>query len=264
MSGDGLTFFYGGYEHLKGEVYPYKIEIFPRKSNRGVRWASLHRMTVKGNFLDVNPELDDAGVNARMVAMRNAYLHDYKNCGFKLDDGTVTRHFFDNDDAENLSGNVISYRSWDNMTDTELANTRSFTVAIESLWQESYSGLYYFRETLERFGDGGEVWRMYNNWEGDPVRETIFNKSKVYIVQRGLIIAQDFHIAPPDPWFPDDEQGWRQEEYLESPTYHGDPTFSLAKATHFITRYAYYFEDLGPHTQTPNPWLLAPQGLGYT
>lgn len=262
---DGLIWYYGNYEHLPGEVYPARIEVIPHKSTRGVRWASTHRMSVGGHFIDINPELDAAGVEARVAAHRTAYLHDYKNCGFLLNDlaKTPTSHKFDNDDENNLSGNVLSYKSWENLTDTEFANTRSFSMKVESLWQESYSSLYYFNETISQRGTGGPVWRMYNNWSGDPVKQTIFPTSKVYVVQRGLIIAQDFHAAPPLPWWPDYEQEWRYQEALESPKFHGDPYFSLTKATHFVTRYAYFYENIGPPRRTPNPWLIAPQGFGY-
>lgn len=251
---NGLIWYYGSYEHPAGEVYPRNIEVRPIQSDRGIRWATLFRMSVAGSFVNQNPELDAAGVNTRIGQIRAAYLNDYQDCGFKLEDGTVTNHRIINSDPYNLSGTKIVHRSWDNVYPTEFANTRSFSVTVESLYLSYYNEIVYFSETTQKIGTGGEVWRLYNLWDGTPVRETIFNTSKVIHVTRGTIVGLTTWPTPPPPLWPLEEQLWRRQIIYASPRYHGDLGFT--KGTHYAVNYAYFFERSGPDATTrTNTWF---------
>jgi hypothetical protein len=246
-------FFYGGYEHPAGEVYPTKLEIIPHFSEVGVKWGSTFAMEVSGNFLDVNPELDPAGVNARISAMESAYKFDYRDCGFKFNDGSLTEHYLLTDDAFNLSGNKVVWRSWDNMTPTEFANTRSFSIRIQAKFETNYNNVLEFRETLQQIGTGDEVWRLYNNFAGEPVKEVIFNQSKVLHVQKGYVVGMKGYIAIPDPIWPEEEQQWRRVNVKSTPRHHGHLSFD--RETHYRTDYAYFFERIGADPlPVPSPW----------
>ena len=258
MSSDqGLIWFYGDYEHPAGEVYPKTIEILPKHSDKGVRWASFFRMEVAGSFVGTNPfvdgpELTPAQVDARIIEMEAEYLNDYKDCGFKLKDGTPTEHYMTNNDPFNLSGNKIMHRSWDNQYPTEFANTRSFSITIESLFLQSYNPIVYFHETTQRIGTGGPVWALHNNWGEDPEREEIFTKSKVTHVTRGTIVGLTARPTIPPPLWPEEEQEWKREVSDSSPQFHGDLSFT--KGTHYVRSYAYYFERIGPDPTPSRNW----------
>lgn len=254
MSSNGLIWYYGNYEHPPGEVYPQKIEVRPLSSDRGLRWAYIVRTQVAGSFVNQSPELDAAGVNSRIATMEQAYRYDYQDYGFKLSNGALTQHHLNTDDPFNLSGNKIVHRSWDNMWPTEFANTRSFTVTLESIIQQSEHRILFFSETTQRIGNGGPTWRLYNQWNGTPVREEITNTSKVYHVQRGTIVGLDTWPTPPDPWWPLEEQQWRRTITQASPRLHGHP--SLARATHYALSYTYYFERGNSDPTSPiNTWF---------
>jgi len=255
MSNTGeLKFVYGSYEHPLGEVYPRKIEIIPEASQRGVRWASRYRMEVAGNIVQTGTtELTAAQVGARIAGIQAAYESDYQDAGFKYSDDSWTPHKMTNGDAFNLSGNHVTKLSWD--TDagaTEFANTRSFTIVIESLFMQSYNPILFFSERVQRIGNGGEVWSLFNLWDGTPVKETIFTTSKIYHVQRGTIVGLLDWPSPPPPLWPDDEHQEKRIVIQGSPDFHGDLNF--IKGTHYPVQYVYYYERSGTDGLTPNPW----------
>jgi hypothetical protein len=249
-----LIWYYGSYEHPVGEVYPRNIEVRPLQSDMGVRWGTVFRMSVAGSFVNQSPELTPKQVGTRIQDMKDAYRDDYKDCGFKHSDGTLTPHRIVNADPFNLSGTKIVHRSWDNVYPTEYANTRSFSVTVQSLYLSEYNDVVYFHETTQKIGTGGEVWRLYNQWDGTPVRETVFNTSKVIHVTRGTIVGLYTWPTPPPPLWPLEEQEWKRQIVYGSPKHHGD--LSFLKGTHYAVSYAYFFERNGPDATSPyNTWF---------
>lgn len=252
MSSNGLKFFYGNYEHLTGEVYPAKIEVIPKFSPDGVRWATQYTFRLAGNFVDVEPELDASGVNTKIGTILNAYKDDYKDCGFKLADGSLTNHYMKSNDQYNLSGNRIVYRSWDHSLPTEFANTRSFSVGITSLWRNSYDNILSWNESTEKTGTGGPIREVRTTWNGTPYMYTIANQSKVTHVQQGEIISLDDWATPPAPYWPNEELVHLRVIQQNSPKFWGDPSYT--KPTHFVLRYKYIFQRIGPSPLKPNLW----------
>ena len=252
MSSNGLKFFYGDYEHLVGEVYPAKIEVIPKFSPDGVRWATQYTFRLKGTFVDVEPELDPSGVDTKIGTILNAYKDDYKDCGFKLPDGTLTKHYMKSNDQYNLSGNRVVYRSWDHESPTEFANTRSFSIGIGSLWRNSYDNILSWTEATEKTGTGGPIREVRTTWNGTPYMYTIANRSKVTHVQQGEIVSLDTWATPPAPYWPNEELVHLRVIQQNSPKFWGDPSYT--KPTHFVTRYKYIFQRIGPSPVQPNLW----------
>lgn len=252
MSSNGLKFFYGDYEHLVGEVYPAKIEVIPRFTPEGLRWASQWTYRLKGNFVDVNPELSPTGVNTKIGQIYDAYKDNYKDCGFRLPDGSLTKHYMKSNDQYNLSGNRLVYRSWDHQTPTEFANTRSFSIGISSLWRDSIDPIISWTESTERTGTGGPIREVRTTWNGTPYMYTIAKQSKVTHIQQGEVVSLDDWARAPLPYWPDEELVHLRVIQRSSPKYHGDPNFS--KPTHFVLRYKYIFQRIGPDPVRPRLW----------
>ena len=250
---NGLIWFYGGYEHDPGEVFPRRIEIRPLMSDRGYRWGSKFRFSVGGSFVNESPELDESGVDTKIGTMITEYTHDYKDCGFKLQDGTLTNHVMYNDDPFNLSGNHIIHRSWDNRYPTEFANTRSYSITVEALFQENYSQILSYDEKVTKFGTGGPRWELYETWDGTPVRKNILSRTKVGYVQQGSIVGLSGYPPLPAPYWPQDEQQWKRKVTHRSGKLHGHLSYS--RATHYQIDYSYYFEmALGNNSTNFNIW----------
>jgi len=244
MSSNGLKFFYGNYEHLVGEVYPAKIEVIPKFTPDGIRWATQYTFRLKGSFVDVEPELSPSGVDTKINDILVAYRDDYKDCGFRLPDGTLTNHYMKSSDQYNLSGNRVVYRSWDHQTPTEFANTRSFSIGISSLWNSSINNILSWNESVEKTGTGGPIREVRTTWNGIPYMYTIANQSKVTHVQQGEIVSLGTWATPPDPLWPNEELVHLRVIQQNSPKYWGDPSYT--KPTHFVVRYKYIFQRVGP------------------
>jgi len=249
----GLIFEYGSYRHERGEVYPQMIEIMSVDSDRGYRWAFDYRMQIAGNFCQApdNP-LTPATIDAKILALTNAYGDDYRDFGFLFGDLTRTSHYMETDHVDNLSGNKVLSRSWDYQSPAEFANTRSFQIRLGAKVFSSYSSILYFQETVSQRGTGGPRWNYQERWQGEPIREDITEKTAVEIYQRGIVVGANSFVQPPPPWWPDDEQ--QEFRYIErvSPRLHGHPSF--AKATHHTVRYSYKFMMAVSPNQNPNIW----------
>jgi len=248
MSSSGLIFYYGGYQHPAGEVYPAKIEVVPQFTADGVRWANQYTWRLKGDFFG-DPELDASDVTSRISGLVSAYKDDYRDCGFLLPDGSQSAHYMKTNDQFNLSGNRVVYRSWDNETPTEYANTRSFSIGISSLWQDSYDNILGWTESTERTGTGGPIKEARATWRGEPYMYTVANKSKVTHVQQGEIVSLQTWATPPEPYWPEEELVHLRVIQQNSPKYWGSPGYG--KPTHFVLRYKYIFQRLGPSPIQP-------------
>jgi hypothetical protein len=249
----GLIFEYGSYQHERGEVYPQMIEIMSVDSDRGYRWAFDYRMQIAGNFCQApdNP-LTPATIDAKILALTNAYANDYQDFGFLFGDLSRTSHYMETDHVDNLSGNKVLSRSWDYQSPAEFANTRSFQIRLGAKIFSSYSSILYFQETVSQRGTGGPRWNYQERWQGIPIREDITQRTAVEIYQRGIVVGANSFVQPPPPWWPDDEQ--QEFRYIErvSPRLHGHPSF--AKATHHTVRYSYKFMMAVSPNQNPNIW----------
>ena len=252
-SNEGLVFYYGAYQHLPGEVYPAKIEMIPQFSPDGVRWGRQYTWRLKGSFVNVSPELSASEVSGRMAAMRDAYKEDYQDCGFLLPDGSLSSHYMKSNDQFNLSGNRVVYRSWDQELPTELANTRSFSIGISSLWRDSYDNIISWTESTEKTGTGGPIERIRTTWNGTPYKYRVANRSKVVHVQQGEVVSFDDWVTPPEPYWPEEELQHLRVIQQSSPKHHGFPGYS--KPTHFVLRYKYIFERIGPQPFTQRRWF---------
>lgn len=254
MPSDGMIFYYGDYEHQKGEVYPRTIEVRPQATQQGVRWSSLHRMQIAGDFCAApGVTLDAEAIGERITELQDAYLFDYQDCGFKLSDGTETPHKLVNDDDDNLSGNIIRHRSWDHVTEAEYAATRSFSVTIDALFRESYKEIVFFKEQVTRRGTGGPLFKTFTLFDGTPVKQILTTHSKVFHVQRGTVIGLNQFPSYPGPLWPSEEQVWLRTITQHSPTFHGDLSFT--KGTHYRIDYTYFFERPSAQSLPPNNWI---------
>jgi hypothetical protein len=258
----GFQFYYGTgdqpYIHPKGEVYPESIEIIPRFGEEGVRWAADYIWRLRGNFLDTIPtrnpvtaELSMAEITTRINNMRTAYNRNYQNCGFLDDNGNQTSHVLTSNSNLNLSGNRVTRRSWDNLSPTEYANTRSFSFTIQALMSMADSQIISFKEGVSKTGTGGPTWKVRETWSGEPYKYFLTRQSKVVHVQQGEIVSLGSWFSPPSPYWPLEEMQEHRVITMHTPRYHGNGI-----PTHYRTTYKYVFERLGdsPNFRPNSGW----------
>lgn len=253
MSGE-YRFRYGNFLHPACEVYPKRIAVQPLFSDRGIRWGSRVSMRIAGDLVQVGAtELTPAEIQTRMNQIEAAYANDYQNAGFELD-GAWSSHYLLTNSANNLSGNKIVYRSWENALPTELANTRSFEVEIQATFADAYSDIFHFSETTTKVGSGGPMWRIYPRWNLAPVKVQTTLNSPVRHVTSGRIVSATGFLSPPAPYWPNEEQEWRRRITYVGPRNHGHPS---GRFTHYEVRYQYSFLRLGPDPMTNfNTWYV--------
>jgi hypothetical protein len=245
-----LTFHYGLFTHPDCEVYPKSMTFQKRRSKDGKVYANAVQLHVAGDLIGANTK---AEIDARIGELDGVYAVDGHDVGFKLE-GNWTQHRLLNNDAANLTGNRVIYRSWDNTLPTEFANTRSFSIGFEAVFNDGDQNIIEFDESVIRVGTGGPLWKIYPKWNGDPIKVEIADKTPVTHVQRGYVLSRGQHLAPPPPLWPLEHQGWRRVVRQDQPTNWGfvransnpSPKFSL-----YRTSWEYYFERLGPDPTTP-------------
>lgn len=247
----GVTFFYGDFTHRPCEVFPKLFSVENLKGNNGITWAHRYTLEIGGDL--VGPDGEEMTANevvTRIGLIDTAYRDEYKDCGFRMHDGTTTVHSLTNNDALNLTGNRIVYRSWENLHPGELANTRSFAVRIEALFRANNgNSVFSYTERTRKIGTGGPTWRLYPTFAGTIQKEFVTPISPVIHITTGELIS-GVPLPAPSPLWPLEEQQWRREIEVGTPLDHGHPT---AKFTHYQTRWRYHFERLGPSALTSSP-----------
>tara|TARA_R110000765_G_scaffold210133_1_gene315326 strand:+ start:150 stop:944 length:795 start_codon:yes stop_codon:yes gene_type:complete len=261
VDGKGLAFYYGNganpYIHEKGEVYPEAIEIIPRFTPEGTRWAADFIWRLRGNFFQdpaQTSELSTAQVGVKIAALRDAYNVNYQDCGFLLDNGDPSVHVLRSQVSNNISGNRVTRRSWDNLSECEYANTRSFSMTVQAVFLMADSNLISFNEGVSKTGTGAATWKVRANWRGEPYKHYLTSKSKVVHIQQGEIVSLGGWFSPPTPYWANEEMQEHRVITQHSPQYHGNGV-----ATHYKMTYKYVFERLGA-----SPLSSGHAGSGYT
>lgn len=242
----GLKFIYGDYVHQAGEVLPRSLSMRTLQTSRNRRWATEYSMNVEGQLCsDISSPLTASTVNARISAMDDAYLHDYRDAGFLFDDDTPTAHYLRNDSGFNMTGNRVIQKSWLHQTPTEFANTRTFNITIWAQFLESYSDLLEFHERVEYIGNGGLDFEIRDQWAGPPTYEPLSESTSITAIQRGYTLGLLGYIEPPPPLFPAREKGKMRRRAYTTPRDHGHQIPN--RFTGYRLDYAYYFK-----FETPN------------
>ena len=247
---DGVTFYHGDFTHRPCEVYPKRFSVQNLRGANGITWAKKYTLEIGGDLVGADgTELDANEVVARIALLDAAYADEYQNCGFTMQDGATTVHTLLTNDAANLTGNRIVYRSWEHLHPGELANTRSFAVRFEALFRHDNGPVFEYTERTRKFGTGGPKWQLYEAANGTIQKVFVTPKTKVVHITAGELVS-GVPLPPTDPLWPLEEQGWRREIEIGTPIDHGHPT---GKFTHYRTRWQYHFERLGPSALTSTP-----------
>lgn len=233
-----MYFQYGNLVHPNAEVNLVKLEVQPVFSPRNDRFASLKKLHCVGE-IQLTPAEDAAARDPNPVTERmnrqalfhtkistfiDAYANNYQDCGLLHDDGTPTRHYFVNGQANNISGNRVLYRSWNRGEGDEYSTVRTFYVVLGALFDESDSQIYAYSEEVEIHGTGATHWEWAESFTGQPQRQDIFGLTRQKILQYGSIVgvsAWALGNVPP-PIYPNWEHGDRRVQKYEMPKWHGN------------------------------------------
>lgn len=232
-----MKFFYGDFVHEKDEVYPYMIRYETVNNDRNIPWYLNATMIVKGSLCGCNSQQD---LNAKIDELNDAYKGHYKDAGFLLDNGDIGEHYFRSDDTFNLTGNRVAYRSWDDVEPTELANVRSYTIAIEAKFETSYTSILDLQETVVVRGNSDPHTRRFTDWNGNLIKQQQYGSAgPVVVEQTGFLVSKDIAgFSIPGPWYPNHENKRRRVISRTSGkswgSIHGSPGYGFKASWHYV------------------------------
>jgi len=149
---------YDAYEHATNAASVI-FEAFPIRSPlRGRRYAVRYRMTVQGELLECDGDLD-----TQIDTLVTAYAVDRKTLGLYHDDDSATRHLLSHTDPNLVEGPYVLYRSWPRGDLAEYAAFRTYKIIMEAIYDFSEivdptCQIIEYTERIEYFGTGGPSW----------------------------------------------------------------------------------------------------------
>jgi hypothetical protein len=248
-------FFYGSFVHEFGEVYPQEISLRTINNNRNIPWYIEAKMMVRGQVC----RCTQAELNTRIDQINDAYKFHFKDAGFFLADGTtISEHYFRTDDPLNLTGNRVSYFSWDNVEQSEMVNVRSFTAIIEAKFESSYTSLLDLKESITMRGTNEPSIRAVPTWNGGILFQQQYGTSgPVEVTQQGTLVGTVPGFALPRPWFPVFENKKYRVITRHSGVPWGSPHGAAPTHSSYAASYRYVMEIPSPFARTPNLWQNA-------
>ena len=242
---DLMYFQYGAYQHPPGEVNLTRMEIIPRFNNRGQRFAALNRLHIVGEI----QEIGQKDLSAKIAVLINAYVSNGFSAGWYESDGTPTRHFLDQNQANNMSGVRVFRREWPRGAGDEYATVRTFYIVLEALFYEPQSELMEFNEEIRAIGTGGPLWESIISTTGPVTSQILAQQTPQRLIQTGYVIGgAGYHVAVPSPLFPAWEHGPRRLQRPRQPRFYG----KLHRGYRFDWRY----DMEAPTAQTVAPNIL--------
>lgn len=182
---------YGNYQHPDNEANLTLFQQIPLYSRRGYRWGFRYIMEIQGEIL----ETTQAAFQTKVNGLVNAYADNGNDFGFYDNDGNLTNHSLTSSAA--ISGTKVILRDWPKSDGAEWATKRTFRVRVQADFVDTESELKSFNESITHSGTAGEVKRMFNVDNGDPVAQTVRQNHYQTIVQTGSATAQSGYPTAP-------------------------------------------------------------------
>jgi hypothetical protein len=198
-----VYFKYGAYQHEDNSVTMMNSSIRMMRSPRGRRAFSKVEFRCAGEVI-VDPTLTtntarQADLTTKMFEIEAAYSDDYKDAGFYQDDGTVTTHFIETNNANNMTGNVVDFFNWTPGTENEYCTIRSFQFGISAMFRDTYSGIFDYRDQITRIGNAGPVYQWRLSPTGLATARQYSAYSTQHHVHSGRAIGIYDYPLPPSP-----------------------------------------------------------------
>lgn len=192
-----MYFKYGSYQHPDNEVTLAQFQLSNKRNPRGFRTSSVFTIHITGEILGSG----QSDLTTKIDALIAAYSDDFKDAGFYQDDDTPTPHLLVSNHPNNLTGNVITYRSWPSGDLAEYATKRTFAIGIEAEFRNAYSQFVFYEDNMEMVGDGGSAIRWVAQSNGLPILHQDSSSTPQMWIHSGTAVALDAYPLPPPPMF---------------------------------------------------------------
>jgi hypothetical protein len=233
---------YGGHRHPDNEVNLVNFEVIPQYSERGTKYASLHRVHLQGELIYTGQE----NLSNAISGLINGYADNNQTFCMYRDDGTQTPHRLIQDHDDNLSGVKVVHRSWPKGDPAEYATTRTFSIVLQALYRDVESEILECRETLQFIGDGGPKWEWVKSPLGSHYQQTIFTGDTQKIIQSGRKVGLSGWPTKFEPILPTwEHRELRQIRMME-------PIFAGRQYRNYGIAWTYVMEPPPGISATPN------------
>ncbi len=238
-----MYFKYGDYKHADNSVAMAAFRQQPIRSSRGRRMLSRYTMECSGDLKVADglttPIQVQNDLNAKMADMEAAYSIDYQDAGFFRDNGTVTQHFFQNDAAANMTGNMVDYFAWMPGDGEQYAQIRSFRFSISCEFLDAYNNITDYTDTISKIGTAGPIREWVTMPNGVVLPRQVTVNSVQRFLHRGSATALATYPIPPSPL----ASGANYLEHLTQITYRSPKKYGgFARWAEYTTTWAYVYE----------------------
>lgn len=224
---------FGSYRHPSNECNLTSFESITRYSERNRRMTTKQRMHISGELIYTG----QAALAPRIAELIDAYAIEDQTLCLWHDDGTQTRHRLESSaqNANNISGVKIAYRSWPKGEPEEYATARTFYIIAEATYRDLDGELIDYHDRVRIRGTTGPR-RRFMEFATGPARAQITNQSTLQeIVQEGYAVGFDGWPLGfvPGPIWPTNELV--DERVID----HAAPSYAGAAFTHYRTNWRY-------------------------
>lgn len=225
---------YGSYQHASNAA-SVLFEALPLRSRmRGRRYAIRYRMTVQGELLACDGDLD-----TQIDDLITAYSTDRQTLGLYHDNGTATRHLLDASHASLVDGPYVVRRSWPRGTaGGEYASHHTYMVTMEAIYDfpesgDATSAIIEYTERIEYKGGGGPRWVGQYDQLGVWRSQTIVANTPVVTIQSGRSVGWGGYVSPIAaiaPGYLQSERSWDRKT---------SPRLGTANTKEYLWEWAY-------------------------
>ena len=189
---------YGNYAHDPGTAGVVSVEFIAVRSLRGFVKSIVAAYTVAGDIV-ATPSDTEYTLDAKIIALRDAYNVDGLDWGVYHTNNTPTVDFLDTDYPTSLTGNQIVYRSFPSGAGGEFATGREFAYKVQNEFLTPDSLILEYAETVSHEGTTGPKYSWHENKFQIPYYQLDAPSTIQRIEQQGHAITLSAYLLPPGP-----------------------------------------------------------------
>lgn len=239
---------YGSFTHPDNEVTLLSVNARMLRNARNIVQVVRKSVQLQGVYVLDTSSLTTAqaqtAIKTAAAEREAAYSRDGLDFGFYHDDDTLSAHYLLSNGS--VGGVRVIERSFPNGDGAEYATQRTFSVTLEADYQVTGVEIVEWNETVEITGTGGPREILIETATGTPQRQTVNQRTKVTMVQRGSAVGFRAYLSPPGPIAP-------QLEILPARSItRGSAQRSGNTLINWPISWSYFFESGGPMSGLPS------------
>lgn len=208
--------------------------------------------------IGVKQATSQANLTTALANLEAAYTLDYGNITLKDNSGADSRHTVVS--SNTFSGVQVAHfgypsGSWSMNTEYGSGNAckRTYQVILTAeIRTGAADALYAYREQIQQIGTGGKQYRHMGSLTGNPILQTLKQKTVIRYIQEGFVIGRGIQLSAPSPLALGTELVDRRVIRVTSPK----DVRANGNAELYQTSYRYEFEHTLGSPMVPNTYTI--------